>query len=182
MLSRVARTSQFFTLGVRGVSKFAKSHEWIKVEGGVGTVGITDFAQAALGDVVFVGLPDVGATFKKGCVVLGPRVVHPSPPCLRPIFSIPPLTVAPPTAHNHPPARSASFATVESVKAASDVYAPVSGTVTEVNKALSTDSGAVNKSAESSAWFVKLKLKDPKELDTLLDAAAYKAACDAEKH
>jgi glycine cleavage system H protein len=71
---------------------------------------------------------------------------------------------------------------VESVKAASDVYAPVSGTVTEVNKALSTDSGAVNKSAESSAWFVKLKLKDPKELDTLLDAAAYKAACDAEKH
>ncbi len=71
---------------------------------------------------------------------------------------------------------------MESVKAASDVYAPVSGTVTEVNKALSTDSGAVNKSAESSAWFVKLKLKDPKELDTLLDAAAYKAACDAEKH
>ena len=104
-------------------------------------------------------------------------------------FSLP---SPPPVYHTHfltpPPSpppffpSSASFASVESVKAASDVYAPVSGTVTEVNSALSTDTGAVNKAAESSAWFVKLKLKDPKELDSLMDATAYKAACDAEKH
>ena len=68
------------------------------------------------------------------------------------------------------------------MKAASDVYAPVSGTVTEVNTSLSSDSGAVNKSAESTAWFAKFQLKDPKELDGLLDGAAYKALCDAEKH
>ena len=77
---------------------------------------------------------------------------------------------------------SESFASVESVKAASDVYAPVSGTVLEVNSALATDAGKVNTAAESDAWFVKLQLKDAKELDSLLDAKAYKALCDAEKH
>ena len=89
------------------------------------------------------------------------------------------------TPHRRPPPRtrrSASFASVESVKAASDVYAPVSGTVTEVNSALASDSAAVNKEAESGAWFVKLQIKDPKELEALLDAKAYKALCDAEKH
>ncbi len=92
------------------------------------------------------------------------------------------LHFTPPThTHSHNP-RSASFASVESVKAASDVYAPVSGTVTEVNSALATDSAAVNKEAESGAWFVKLQIKDPKELEALLDAKAYKALCDAEKH
>ena len=83
-------------------------------------------------------------------------------------------------ARRHP--RSASFASVESVKAASDVYLPVSGTIKEVNGALGADPGAVNKAAEGSAWFARVTLKDAKELDTLLDAAAYKALCDAEKH
>jgi hypothetical protein len=77
---------------------------------------------------------------------------------------------------------SASFASVESVKAASDVYLPVGGTIVEVNKALVNDPGAVNKSAESSAWFAKIKVADAKEVQGLLDAAQYKAACDAEKH
>ncbi len=77
---------------------------------------------------------------------------------------------------------SAAFASVESVKAASDVYLPVSGAVTEVNKALSDDPSLVNKSAEGSAWFAKITVADAKELDGLLDAAAYKALCDAEKH
>ena len=100
--------------------------------------------------------------------------------CGLPTASLSGLHFTPPT-HSHNP-RSASFASVESVKAASDVYAPVSGTVTEVNSALATDSAAVNKEAESGAWFVKLQIKDPKELEALLDAKAYKALCDAEKH
>ena len=77
---------------------------------------------------------------------------------------------------------SAVLASVESVKAASDVYAPVSGTVTAVNATLANDTGAVNKDAEGAAWFVKLALDDAKEADALMDAAAYKKLCDAEKH
>jgi glycine cleavage system H protein len=77
---------------------------------------------------------------------------------------------------------STTFASVESVKAASDVYIPVSGTVKEVNKGLSEDPAAVNKAAEGTAWFAKISVKDDKELDSLMDAAAYKKHCDSEKH
>ena len=112
------------------------------MEGNVGTVGITDFAQSALGDIVFVDLPDIDDDFEKGD----------------------------------------SFGSVESVKAASDVYAPVSGTVTEVNEALSDEPGLVNTNAEDSAWFIKLEISDESELESLMDEAAYKEHCENEAH
>lgn len=112
------------------------------MDGKIGTVGITDFAQAALGDIVFVDLPEVGETFEKGD----------------------------------------SFGSVESVKAASDVYAPVSGTVTEVNEKLGEDPALVNAEAEGAAWFIKLELKEPKELDGLMGPEAYKEHCENEAH
>lgn len=112
------------------------------MSGASGTIGISDHAQAQLGDVVYVGLPEVGAKFKKGD----------------------------------------SMASVESVKAASDVYAPVSGTVTAVNAALVADPGAVNKAAETTAWFVKMDLADPKEAAALMDATAYAKVVAEEKH
>ena len=115
--------------------KFTKSHEWVRAEGGVVTMGITTHAAEALGDVVFVELPDVGKSFDKG----------------------------------------AEMAVVESVKAASDVYAPVSGEVVEVNSAIVDAPEQVNESPEEGAWFVKLKLKDEAELEGLMDEAAYKA-------
>jgi glycine cleavage system H protein len=118
------------------------AHEYVKVDGKIGTVGITDFAQAALGDIVFVDLPEIGETFEKGD----------------------------------------SFGSVESVKAASDVYAPVSGTVTEVNEKLGEDPALVNSEAEGAAWFIKLELKDAKELDGLLGPDAYKEHCENEAH
>lgn len=143
LLLRVSsRAARFGVRGLAASTHFSASHEYVRVEGSVGTVGITDFAQSQLGDVVFVSLPEVGATYKKGD----------------------------------------SFAAVESVKAASDVYAPVSGTVTEVNKVLGDDPGLVNKGAESSAWFVKMKLSAPAELPALLDSAAYAAVVAAAKH
>jgi glycine cleavage system H protein len=112
------------------------------VKDGVGTVGITDFAQSALGDIVYVDLPDVGEEFDKGD----------------------------------------SFGSVESVKAASDVYAPVSGKVLEVNENITDSPGLVNDDPEGAAWFIKIKLNDPKDLVGLMDAAAYKAHCDKEAH
>lgn len=112
------------------------------MEGNVGTVGITDFAQSALGDIVFVDLPDIDDDFEKGD----------------------------------------SFGSVESVKAASDVYAPVSGTVTEINEALSDEPGLVNTNAEDSAWFIKLEISDESELESLMDEAAYKEHCENEAH
>jgi glycine cleavage system H protein len=112
------------------------------VDGKIGTCGITDFAQAALGDIVFVDLPEVGDEFEKGD----------------------------------------SFGSVESVKAASDVYAPVSGKVVAINEALSDEPGMVNSSAEDGAWFIKLEIKDKSELDGLMDAAAYKEHCEKEAH
>jgi glycine cleavage system H protein len=118
------------------------AHEYVKVDGKIGTCGITDFAQAALGDIVFVDLPDVGDDFEKGD----------------------------------------SFGSVESVKAASDVYAPVSGTVVEVNEALSDEPGLVNSDAESNAWFIKIEVSDESELEGLMDEAAYKEHCEAEAH
>lgn len=114
---------------------FTDEHEWIEVEGNSATVGITDYAQSQLGDIVFAEVPAVGAALTKG----------------------------------------GDAAVVESVKAASDVYAPVSGTVTESNDALSDDPALVNSDPEGAGWFFKLDLGDPSELDGLMDAAAYQA-------
>lgn len=119
--------------------RYTKEHEWIEVAGDVATIGITDYAQSQLGDVVFVELPAVGKAVTKG----GPAAV------------------------------------VESVKAASDVYAPVTGTVVEANPALEADPAQVNKDPEGSAWFMKVRLSNPGELADLMDAAAYKAFVDA---
>lgn len=121
---------------------FTPAHEYVKVEDGVGTIGITDFAQAALGDIVYVDVPEEGDEFEKG----------------------------------------ESFGSVESVKAASDVYVPVSGEVVESNESLSDDFSLVNKDAEGAAWFIKLKLSDESELGDLMDEVAYKAHCEAEAH
>lgn len=114
--------------------RFSKDHEWVKVEGGIATVGISVYAQEQLGDVVFVELPAVGKKVKQGD----------------------------------------EAAVVESVKAASEVYAPVSGEVTEVNSALADTPALVNEDAEGKGWFMKIRLADAKELDSLMDAAAYK--------
>jgi glycine cleavage system H protein len=114
--------------------KYTKEHEWIDVAGDVGTVGITEYAQEQLGDVVFVELPKVGATV----------------------------------------AQNGQIAVVESVKAASEIYAPVSGTVSAVNDALAKEPALVNQSAEDKGWFFRLKLGKPDELAGLMDAAAYK--------
>ena len=113
--------------------KYSKDHEWVKVDGDIATIGITDHAQGQLGDVVFVELPAVGKAVVK----------------------------------------DAEAAVVESVKAASEVYAPVSGEVVEVNKNLEGDPGLVNREAEGQAWFMKVKLADRSELDGLMDKAAY---------
>jgi glycine cleavage system H protein len=115
--------------------KFTKEHEWIRVENDVGTVGITDYAQGQLGDVVFVELPQSGKALEQG----------------------------------------KEAAVVESVKAASEIYAPVSGTVTEVNAALGEQPGKVNEDAGGAGWFFKLKLAKPAELDGLMDEAGYKS-------
>jgi glycine cleavage system H protein len=143
---------------------FTKEHEYARIDGKVATCGITDFAQSQLGDVVYVSLPKKGDVFKKGWAP--PQ----GPSKLRPTFSF------------HRPLRRTAMASVESVKAASDVYAPLSGTVTEVNGALADTPGLVNESAESNAWFVKLELSEPGEAASMLQPSAYKALCDAEKH
>jgi len=114
---------------------FTQDHEWVDVDGNVGTVGISEYAQSQLGDVVFVEVPEAGKQLTKG----------------------------------------ADAAVVESVKAASDVYSPVSGTVIEGNAALADDSSLVNSDAEAAGWFFKLTLSDPSELDSLMDEAAYAA-------
>jgi len=113
--------------------KYSKDHEWVRVEGDVGTVGISDYAQDQLGDVVYVELPEVGRTV----------------------------------------AQNEEAAVVESVKAASEVYAPVSGEVVEVNQALEDDPALVNGDATCAGWFLKLRLSAPGELDGLMDEAAY---------
>ncbi len=115
--------------------RFTKDHEWIRVEGGVGTVGITNHAQTQLGDIVFVEVPEVGRKAAQGEAV----------------------------------------AVVESVKAASDVYAPVAGEVIEANASLAANPALVNEDAEGRAWFFKLRIADAAELDTLMDRAAYEA-------
>jgi len=113
--------------------KYTKEHEWVKVEGQLATMGITDHAQEALGDITFVELP------KKGAAVT----------------------------------QAGSMATIESVKAASDIYAPVSGTVKEVNALLETEPGLVNQSPYEKAWIAKIEMGDAGELENLMDAAAY---------
>lgn len=112
---------------------FTDEHEWIDVEGEIATIGITDYAQGQLGDIVFVELPAEGTTFDKGD----------------------------------------DAAVVESVKAASDVYAPVSGEVVEVNGALEDEPALVNSDAEEDGWFFKLRLTDASELEGLMNEAAY---------
>lgn len=114
-------------------TRYTKSHEYIRVEGGTGVVGITDYAQSQLGDVVFVELPSIGQNLSKG----------------------------------------AEAATVESVKAASEVNAPVSGTVVDVNGALTDSPGLVNEDPSGKGWFLKVKLTDAAELDSLMDEDAY---------
>jgi len=114
---------------------FTQDHEWISVEGENATVGITDYAQAQLGDVVFVEVPPAGTEVVKG----------------------------------------KEAAVVESVKAASDVYAPVSGKVTQANSELEGDPSLVNTSPEASGWFFRLTLSNPGELEGLMDETAYKA-------
>ena len=114
---------------------FTKAHEWIRIEGDVGVVGITDYAQKQLGDIVYVELPAVGAKFAKGV----------------------------------------QAAVVESVKAASEVYAPVGGEIVAVNGALADNPATVNSAPESGGWFYKIKLGDPADLNDAMDKAAYDA-------
>ncbi|MEC9067282.1 MAG: glycine cleavage system protein GcvH [Pseudomonadota bacterium] len=117
---------------------FTEEHEWIDVDGDTATVGITDYAQGQLGDIVFVELPAVGTPVEKG----------------------------------------KDAAVVESVKAASDVYAPISGEVTEINDSLDGDPALVNSSPEEDGWFFKLTIADKAQLEGLMDAAAYKSFVD----
>ena len=117
---------------------FTDEHEWIDVEGDTATVGITDYAQGQLGDIVFVELPDVGSVIDKG----------------------------------------KDAAVVESVKAASDVYAPISGEIMETNDALEDDPALVNTAPEEDGWFFKMTIGDQSQFDGLMDLAAYKSFCD----
>ena len=113
--------------------KYSREHEWISIVDGIGTVGITDYAQGQLGDVVFVELPEVGRRLNKGT----------------------------------------EAAVIESVKAASETYAPVSGEITEVNKILAGDPAQINISPLGKGWLFKIALADPADLDDLMDADAY---------
>jgi glycine cleavage system H protein len=117
---------------------YTKEHEWIRVDGDVATVGVTDFAQGQLGDVVFVEVPDAGRHLTRG----------------------------------------GEAAVVESVKAASDVYAPVGGEVIEGNQALVDDPALVNSDPEGEGWFFKIRLADTHEINDLMNAEQYKAFCD----
>lgn len=112
---------------------YTKDHEWIKVNGGIGTIGITDFAQKQLGDVVYVELPEVGTT-------LGYHQ---------------------------------SMGVIESVKAVSDIYSPISGEVVEVNKGLNDSPEAVNEDPHGKGWIIKVKIKDPQELEKLMSVSDY---------
>ena len=116
-------------------TKYTEDHEYVRVDGDVATVGITDYAQGQLGDVVFVELPEVGASFEQG----------------------------------------EDAAVVESVKAASEIYAPVSGEIVEINGSLEDEPTGVNSDPMGNGWFMKIKLSNTSELDALMDEAAYKA-------
>jgi glycine cleavage system H protein len=116
-------------------TRYTRDHEWIRLDGDTATVGISDYAQEQLGDIVFVELPEVGKQLDKG----------------------------------------AEAAVVESVKAASEIFAPVAGEVIEVNDALADGPGAVNDEPEGAGWFMKMKVRNRAEIDQLMDATAYKA-------
>jgi glycine cleavage system H protein len=118
--------------------RFSEEHEWVSVDGDVATVGISDFAQEQLGDVVFVELPDIGRSVNRGDEV----------------------------------------AVVESVKAASEIFTPLSGEVIEINEALADEPATVNASPEANGWFYKLRISDASQVDELMDAAAYKTFAD----
>ena len=119
---------------------YTEDHEWVRVEGDVATIGITDFAQSQLGDVVFVEVPEAGRQVGKG----------------------------------------GEAAVVESVKAASDVYAPVAGEVLEGNQALVDDPALINSDPEGAGWFFKLRLADAAEVEALMNADQYKAYCESQ--
>jgi glycine cleavage system H protein len=119
---------------------YTKDHEWVRVDGDSATVGITDFAQGQLGDVVFVEVPEAGRTVSQG----------------------------------------GEAAVVESVKAASDVYAPVGGTVTEGNQAVVDEPSLVNTDPEGEGWFFRLTLSDTNQLNELMSAEQYKAYCESQ--
>lgn len=116
-------------------TRYTRDHEWIRLDGDTATVGITDYAQEQLGDIVYVELPEVGRALEKG----------------------------------------AEFCVVESVKAASEVFAPIAGEVTAVNAGLGDQPGTVNEAPEGNGWLVKVKPSDPGEIEGLMDEAAYKA-------
>ena len=122
--------------------KYSKEHEWVKVEGKRGRIGLTHHAQKALGDVVFVEVPKVGRPVKQ----------------------------------------MEAFGVVESVKAVSDVYSPVSGAVVEVNATLETTPELINKDCYGAGWIIVVEIADPKELDTLMDVKAYEAFLASEGH
>ena len=115
------------------IVRFTRDHEWVRLDGDLAVVGITDYAQSQLGDVVYVELPEIGHRVEKG----------------------------------------KEAAVVESVKAASEVYAPVSGEVTEINDTLTADPAKVNADPMGDGWFIKLRFDDAKELDDLMDEAEY---------
>lgn len=115
--------------------RYSREHEWVRLEGDIATVGISDYAQEQLGDVVFVELPEIGAGVEQGD----------------------------------------EAAVVESVKAASEVYAPVSGEVTEINEALENSPETVNESPTIDGWFIRIRVSDPSEIEDLMDQAAYDA-------
>ena len=119
-------------------TRYTKDHEYVRIDGDTGTVGITDYAQEQLGDIVFVELPEIGKVVKQGD----------------------------------------EAAVIESVKAASEVYAPVSGEIVEVNEALTGEPGLVNAEPEAGGWLFKIKPTDTAELDALMDEAAYQANLD----
>ena len=122
-------------------SRYTKEHEWVRTEGGVGVIGITDHAQKALGDIVYVDLPKPGTRVEKG----------------------------------------KTLGSVESVKAVSDVYAPVSGEVIQVNETLSTSPEKLNEDPHGEAWLVKVRMSDPVEVADLLSASDYQQYAEAEE-
>ena len=117
--------------------KYTKNDEWLKIDGDTATIGISDYAQDALNDIVYVEFPDVGATFKQG----------------------------------------ATFGVVESVKAASDIFMPIGGTVTDVNKSLEDNPETINTDPYEKGWLIKIKVTDAAEASSLMDSAAYIEFC-----
>jgi len=127
------------TLKIPSDLKYTKNDEWLRIEGNAATVGITDYAQDQLNDIVYVEFPDVGAEFDQG----------------------------------------ASFGVVESVKAASDIYMPIGGTITEVNSPLGDEPELINTDPYGKGWLIKFTIKNASEADSLMDSAAYTAYCES---